>query len=193
MSSVQQPESASAEPAVGTARVKRGMAEMLKGGVIMDVVTADQAKIAEDLGYNCWWSVEHHGAGEFSLSSTPEMFNVALAMSTKRLRIGHSGVLTPFQINHPLRVAERAAFVDLLSDGTTSIEFPAPRHDTAHTHGSGDTLAAAITSGLARGLSMPDAVAEGKRFVTAAVQGSFPLGAGLGPVGHFWRIRDWPE
>ncbi|WP_380871674.1 hypothetical protein ACFB49_26290 [Sphingomonas sp. DBB INV C78] len=77
----------------------------------------DQARIADDLGYGCWWSVEHHGAGEFSLSAVPEMFNVALAMSTKRLRIGHSGVLTPFQINHPIRVAERAAFVDLLSDG----------------------------------------------------------------------------
>src|SRR6266699_1549565 len=37
-------------PETGTARVKRGMAEMLKGGVIMDVVTADQAKIAEDAG-----------------------------------------------------------------------------------------------------------------------------------------------
>ncbi|MCW2762464.1 MAG: pyridoxine biosynthesis protein, partial [Marmoricola sp.] len=36
--------------ATGTSRVKRGMAEMLKGGVIMDVVTADQAKIAEDAG-----------------------------------------------------------------------------------------------------------------------------------------------
>src|ERR671928_190116 len=39
-----------AEPVVGTARVKRGMAEMLKGGVIMDVVTPEQAKIAEDAG-----------------------------------------------------------------------------------------------------------------------------------------------
>ncbi|HEU5108704.1 MAG TPA: pyridoxal 5'-phosphate synthase lyase subunit PdxS, partial [Micromonosporaceae bacterium] len=38
------------QSAVGTARVKRGMAEMLKGGVIMDVVTAEQAKIAEDAG-----------------------------------------------------------------------------------------------------------------------------------------------
>ena len=38
------------EPATGTARVKRGMAEMLKGGVIMDVVTPEQAKIAEDAG-----------------------------------------------------------------------------------------------------------------------------------------------
>ena len=37
-------------PATGTARVKRGMAEMLKGGVIMDVVTPEQAKIAEDAG-----------------------------------------------------------------------------------------------------------------------------------------------
>ncbi len=37
-------------PTTGTARVKRGMAEMLKGGVIMDVVTPDQAKIAEDAG-----------------------------------------------------------------------------------------------------------------------------------------------
>jgi pyridoxal biosynthesis lyase PdxS len=38
------------ENVTGTARVKRGMAEMLKGGVIMDVVTAEQAKIAEDAG-----------------------------------------------------------------------------------------------------------------------------------------------
>jgi len=38
------------QPVAGTARVKRGMAEMLKGGVIMDVVTPEQAKIAEDAG-----------------------------------------------------------------------------------------------------------------------------------------------
>ena len=43
----QHPEEA---PVTGTTRVKRGMAEMLKGGVIMDVVTAEQAKIAEDAG-----------------------------------------------------------------------------------------------------------------------------------------------
>ena len=61
-----------------------------------------------------------------------------------------------------------------------------------HTHGSGDTLASAITAGLARGLAVPDAVREGKAFIAAAVAGSFPLGAGLGPVGHFWRVRDWP-
>lgn len=82
--------------------------------------------------------------------------------------------------------------VDLLSDGTTFIEFPAARINTAHTHGSGDTLAAAITASLARGATVPDAVSDGKRFITEAVRASFPLGSGLGPVGHFWRVGDWP-
>jgi hydroxymethylpyrimidine/phosphomethylpyrimidine kinase len=83
--------------------------------------------------------------------------------------------------------------VDLLWDGTDAVEFSASRAGTAHTHGSGDTLAAAITASLARGRSLPDAVADGKRFITAAVSGSYPLGAGLGPVGHFWRVREWPD
>jgi hydroxymethylpyrimidine/phosphomethylpyrimidine kinase len=83
--------------------------------------------------------------------------------------------------------------VDLLYDGSTSIEFAAPRRSTEHTHGSGDTLAASIAAGLARGLAVPDAVALGKRFISGAVDASFPLGKGLGPVGHFWRVRDWPE
>jgi hydroxymethylpyrimidine/phosphomethylpyrimidine kinase len=82
--------------------------------------------------------------------------------------------------------------LDLLSDGETFLEFSAPRTPTSHTHGSGDTLAAAITSSLARGADLPTAVADGKRFIAAAVAGSFPLGAGLGPVGHFWRIAPWP-
>jgi hydroxymethylpyrimidine/phosphomethylpyrimidine kinase len=82
--------------------------------------------------------------------------------------------------------------VDILYDGETTIELTAPRRDTAHTHGSGDTLAAAITAGLARGLDLPAAVQEGKAFISGAVGDSFALGAGLGPVGHFWRVRDWP-
>jgi hydroxymethylpyrimidine/phosphomethylpyrimidine kinase len=83
--------------------------------------------------------------------------------------------------------------VDVLFDGHEFVEFTAPRHDSVHTHGSGDTLAAAITAALARGAAMASAVALGKRFITGAVRGSFPLGSGLGPVGHFWRVRDWPE
>jgi hydroxymethylpyrimidine/phosphomethylpyrimidine kinase len=83
--------------------------------------------------------------------------------------------------------------VDLLYDGTGFTEFASPRRATTHTHGSGDTLAAAITAGLARGLPVPAAVELGKRFISGAVEDAFPLGAGLGPVGHFWRVRPWPE
>ncbi len=80
------------------------------------------------------------------------------------------------------------AAADLLYDGASFSWLTAERSDTAHTHGSGDTLAAAITAGLALGLDVPAAVRYGKDFVSGAIAGSFPLGAGLGPVGHFWRI-----
>ena len=53
------------------------------------------------LGFGCWWTVEHHGAAEFSYSSAPEIVVAVLAQHTKRLRFGHSGVLAPFRINHP--------------------------------------------------------------------------------------------
>jgi len=76
-----------------------------------------QAKLADELGYACWWTVEHHGAVEFSYSSSPELMLAAIARETDRIHLGHSGVLAPFHINHPIRVAERAAMVDVLSGG----------------------------------------------------------------------------
>jgi hydroxymethylpyrimidine/phosphomethylpyrimidine kinase len=73
--------------------------------------------------------------------------------------------------------------VDLLSFATGEVhEFRSPRLDRPHTHGGGDTLAAAITAGLARGMSLVDAVGLGKEFITRAVEHSYPLGAGHGPV-----------
>ena len=62
----------------GTARVKRGMAEMLKGGVIMDVVTPEQAKIAEEAGACAVMALERvpsdiRAAGGVSRMSAPEM------------------------------------------------------------------------------------------------------------------------
>lgn len=80
--------------------------------------------------------------------------------------------------------------VDVLYDGETFLELPAARIDTRHTHGSGDTMASAITSALAKGRSMPEAVRFGKEFVTAAVRHSYPLGGGVGPVSAFWRLRE---
>ncbi len=81
--------------------------------------------------------------------------------------------------------------VDLLYDGHTFTELPGPRFDTGDTHGSGDNLASAICSGLARGMSVPDAVALGKRYIVEAVRHSYPLGAGHGPVSSLWAIRPW--
>jgi len=82
--------------------------------------------------------------------------------------------------------------VDVLYDGDDFVELVERRRPTTHTHGTGDTLAAATTAALAQGLDMVSAVRAGKAFVTAAVDDAFPLGKGLGPVGHFWRVRE-PE
>ncbi len=77
----------------------------------------EQAKLADELGYGCWWQVEHHGAEEFSLSSAPELLLTAISQHTNRIRLGHSAVLAPARFNHPIRVAERAATLDHLSGG----------------------------------------------------------------------------
>jgi hydroxymethylpyrimidine/phosphomethylpyrimidine kinase len=78
--------------------------------------------------------------------------------------------------------------LDLLYDGSDFTAFTGPRLDTPHTHGGGDTLAAAITSALARGWTMIEAVGYGKRYIEQAVAHAYPLGAGIGPVSPFWRI-----
>ena len=78
---------------------------------------------------------------------------------------------------------------DLLTDGTSYVELTGPRQDTVNTHGGGDTMASSITAALAKGADVPDAVAEGKRFVERSVADSYPLGAGVGPVSPFWRLE----
>jgi alkanesulfonate monooxygenase SsuD/methylene tetrahydromethanopterin reductase-like flavin-dependent oxidoreductase (luciferase family) len=81
------------------------------------VQALEQARLADEMGYGCFWLVEHHGGGEFSLSSAPEMMLTAISQHTRRIRLGHSAVLAPFRFNHPIRVAERAAYLDHLSGG----------------------------------------------------------------------------
>jgi hydroxymethylpyrimidine/phosphomethylpyrimidine kinase len=81
--------------------------------------------------------------------------------------------------------------VDLLYDGHTFTELPGPRFATGNTHGSGDNMASAIASGLARGMGVPEAVAFGKRYVVEAVRHSYPLGTGHGPISPLWTVRDW--
>ena len=81
--------------------------------------------------------------------------------------------------------------VDLLHDGSEFVELLGPRFAAEHTHGSGDNMASAIASFLARGLAVPEAVALGKRFVTECVRQSYPLGGGHGPVSPLWTVRPW--
>jgi hydroxymethylpyrimidine/phosphomethylpyrimidine kinase len=77
---------------------------------------------------------------------------------------------------------------DLFADGAGEEWIDAERIDTPHTHGTGCTLSAAIAAYLARGSSLPEAVREGKAFVTEAIRHALPLGDGIGPVDQLWSI-----
>ncbi len=79
--------------------------------------TLAQAQLADEAGYGCFWLVEHHGSREFSYSSAPELMLTAIAQRTKRMRVGQGAVLGLHKINHPVRIAERAAMLDHLSNG----------------------------------------------------------------------------
>ncbi|MFB7114736.1 bifunctional hydroxymethylpyrimidine kinase/phosphomethylpyrimidine kinase [Streptomyces sp. NPDC056291] len=79
--------------------------------------------------------------------------------------------------------------VDLLTDGAEEHWLRAPRYDNRHTHGTGCTLASAIASQLAKGDSVPEAVAAAKEYVTGAIAAGFALGGGIGPVDHGWALR----
>ncbi len=78
---------------------------------------ARQAVLADELGYHCLWAVEHHGLYGYSHSSAPEVFLSYVAGRTRRIRLGHGISLTPHRFNHPIRVAERVAMLDILSGG----------------------------------------------------------------------------
>jgi len=81
----------------------------------------EQARAADEAGFDCWWEVEHHCTPDFSYSSCPELILEAIALNTRRLRVGHAGILVPFEINHPLRAAERAAMLDHISGGRLEV------------------------------------------------------------------------
>lgn len=77
----------------------------------------DQVELADKLGIDHAWEVEHHFLEEYSHSSAPEVFLAAASQRTKNIRLGHGIVLLPPKYNHPARVAERIATLDLVSNG----------------------------------------------------------------------------
>ncbi|HYU60404.1 MAG TPA: LLM class flavin-dependent oxidoreductase [Solirubrobacterales bacterium] len=77
----------------------------------------DQVELADRLGFDYVWEVEHHFLEEYSHSSAPEVFLAAASQRTQRIRLGHGIVQIPQAVNHPARVAERVATLDLVCDG----------------------------------------------------------------------------
>jgi alkanesulfonate monooxygenase SsuD/methylene tetrahydromethanopterin reductase-like flavin-dependent oxidoreductase (luciferase family) len=79
--------------------------------------TLEQGIFGDQCGWDAFWTVEHHFFEEFSHCSNPEVLYGALASRTKRMRLGFGVRLMPKPYNHPIRSAESAAVLDLLSDG----------------------------------------------------------------------------
>jgi alkanesulfonate monooxygenase SsuD/methylene tetrahydromethanopterin reductase-like flavin-dependent oxidoreductase (luciferase family) len=77
----------------------------------------EQTELADRLGFDHVWEVEHHFLEEYSHSSAPEVFLAAASQRTSRIRLGHGIVNVMPAVNHPARVAERIATLDLISGG----------------------------------------------------------------------------
>jgi len=79
----------------------------------------DQIELADQLGFEYAWEVEHHFLEEYSHSSAPEVFLAAASQRTKNIRLGHG--IIQLTTNHPARVAEKVATLDLVSDGRVEL------------------------------------------------------------------------
>ena len=90
--------------------------------------TLEQAVAGEAAGFHSVWTVEHHFLEEYSHCSNPEVLYGAIAARTERLRIGYGVRLGPKPYNHPVRSAESAAVLDLISNGR--VEFGTGRSST---------------------------------------------------------------
>ena len=76
-----------------------------------------QIELADRIGMDYVWEVEHHFLEEYSHSSAPEVFYGAVSQRTKNIRIAHGVRLLPFNFNNPIKVAEQAAVLDIMSNG----------------------------------------------------------------------------
>ena len=95
--------------------------------------TLEQCVLAEKVGFDNLWFVEHHFLTGFSGSPCPEVLLGALSQLTKRIRIGFGVCILPS--HHPVRVAERAAMIDQLTDGR--LEFGTGRSNAYEQIGQG--------------------------------------------------------
>lgn len=76
-----------------------------------------QIELADRVGFDYVWEVEHHFLEEYSHSPAPEVFYGAVSQRTSQIRIGHGVRLLPHRFNHPIKVAVQAAVLDILCSG----------------------------------------------------------------------------
>ena len=81
----------------------------------------EQVRLADELGFDQVWAVEHHFLEEYSHCSAPEIFLTACAMQTKNIRIGHGIVVCVPEFNNPIKIAERTATMDIMSNGRLEV------------------------------------------------------------------------
>lgn len=98
----------------------------------------EQAVLAEAEGFDRIWAVEHHALKWYAHMSAPETFLAYVAGRTSRIRVGHGVVCLPFRMNHPAKVAERIAMLDVLSGGR--VDFGIGKGATAQETGLFQTL-----------------------------------------------------
>jgi alkanesulfonate monooxygenase SsuD/methylene tetrahydromethanopterin reductase-like flavin-dependent oxidoreductase (luciferase family) len=90
--------------------------------------TIEQAVLGDRVGFHAFWTVEHHFLEEYSHCSNPEVLYGAVAALTRNMRIGYGVRLLPKPYNHPVRSAESAAVLDLISGGR--VDFGTGRSST---------------------------------------------------------------
>ncbi len=96
-------------------QLPRPWTERSEAQLLLDAL--EQVELADQLGFDYVWEVEHHFLEEYSHSSAPEVFLAAASQRTNRIRLGHGIVNVMPAVNHPARVAERIATLDLISGG----------------------------------------------------------------------------
>ena len=89
--------------------------------VFTDVL--EQAILADQVGFDVVWAVEHTALTQYAHMSAPETFLAFVAGATDRIHIGHGVICLPPQMNHPVKVAERCATLDILSRGRLHVGF----------------------------------------------------------------------
>lgn len=83
----------------------------------------EQAILAEEVGFDVIWAVEHTALEQYAHMSAPETFLAFVAGRTSRIHVGHGVICLPPHMNHPVKVAERCAALDILSGGRLEVGF----------------------------------------------------------------------